>query len=1031
MSKKRLITYILIPIVFITLLTSGRLFWFNYFKPTTEPTIENGILDLRKWDFTSSPTFSLDGTWQFAPYELFTTADEFLSENVVAHVVPHDWSRTLNPENHSPFGYGSYHLRILTNPEQDIPLSARVSSIRSSSFIYANGHKIGGSGEVQKTNTEDTDFNVPYTTSTIRSDTTGVIDLVIQVANHSDPRNAGIIRSILFGDEDVILHQTELSVLLQIVAMTFFFVFFLLCFMLYLVGWKDRRILYFALVLGMMIVNLSGGDDKLLIKFLGWPYHVNFKLLFSVFISVGLILVHTVRPKAPHKARYLFHIHTAVGLATIALYIWLPVTRLTYAAIFSLFYLVVSIAVLALMFFLQRKQVNGGILLSLAALAFIHQFIWFGLNMAGGLKTMYYPFDIMIGLSLLAAVWFKNYYQTYRDTQLYAEKLLLADKVRDEFLANTSHELRNPLNAILNISEAVLKREQRTLDPTSTKDLETVQAVGRRMVLMLNDLLDFTRIKEQQPKMTFTAVSLHQLMNHSIDIVRFMTSRKTIRFVNKVPCDFPLVLADEHKLQQILFNLLHNAVKFTPKGTITLSAAVIDGCVHVYVHDTGQGMSQQTSQKIFDAYYQEQTNEGGFGIGLSLTKKLIELHGGTIEVTSTLGTESTFRFTLPLASDDDQALVQAATTEMLKENLYAEMNRHRTIRTEVRLQSRQGLQEKRNNQKQQTNKRVLVVDDDPINLQVIRSIFSGETFKMTTVLSGAEALEKMNQTTWDLVITDVMMPQMTGYELVEKLRERFSLSELPIILLTARASETEIEYGFSIGANDYVTKPVAAVELTSRVHTLLDMKTSADDRLEMEAAWLQAQIQPHFLFNTLNTIFALSELDVKRMQKLLEAFNVLLRQKFQFRPSNDFWTIQEEIDIVKSYVYIEQERFGERVTIEWDIDEHLPYHIPTLSIQPLVENAIRHGILKKEFGGKLTIRVKSFETYGLVEIIDDGVGMSQETIQNLFDKTKQDQYGVGISNVHARLIRLFGEPLTIESTLGKGTKMSFKVYHVE
>lgn len=1023
MSKKRILAYIIIPMMFIATLTTGRLLWLEQFKPTAQPTIEQGLLDLREWDFTTSSTFTLDGEWHFLPHSLTTSVQDFKQDDVALFNIPGNWSKALNPLDESPFGYGSYHLRILVNPEHEQAFAARVSSIRSSSAFYANGQLIGQSGQVDVSGTSEDDFNVPYTTSSIWANDNGVIDLVIQTANRTDPRSAGIIRSMTFGDETTLMNQTELSTFLQIAASAFFFVFAIFAVVLYTVGWKDRRLLYFSLVLWiLMFINLSGGDDKLFVKYLKIPYDISYKLSFSCFVLAGIALVQSIRSKSIQHMKKLANIHAIIGLLAIILCTLLPVEKLTYASLFSVSYLILSMAFAALIFFMGRKHVNGGILMSLSTIAFAHQFIWYGYSLNSGIKVMYYPFDLGIGLVLLAAVWFKSYYQTYRNTQLYAEKLQSADELRDEFLANTSHELRNPLHGILNISEAVLKRESANLQAESHKDLQTVQSVGRRMTIMLNDLLDFTRIRNQKPKMTLTAVSLSKIIEHSIDLIRFMVNGKNIQFVNKVQHDFPLIYADEYKVQQIIFNLLHNAVKYTEKGEITVSATVMNEFAHISVHDTGQGMTDKTSKYIFDPYYQEHSNEGGFGIGLSLTKQLVELHGGTIHVESQLHEETSFIFTIPIAEEQ-----QAQPIQDMYQDLYPQTEETDLLSTGSTEDTITPPKPASRDEK----KRILVVDDDPVNLQVVTSILDDKRFDIRTVLSPTEALQKLSHSDWDLLITDVMMPGMTGYELTKKMRRRFSLTELPIILLTARAQETEIEYGFLIGANDYVTKPVSTGELTSRVHTLLDMKTAAEEQLQMEAAWLQAQIQPHFLFNTLNTILALSELDIERMQKLLEVFNQLLRQKFQFHRSNELWSIEEEIDFVKSYVYIEQERFAERIRINWDVDDDLPFKIPSLSIQPLVENAIRHGILKKEEGGTVTIRAKSYDNHAVIEVIDDGVGMTDETVRLLFSKEEPKRTSVGLTNVNARLKKLYGTPLSIDSKPGKGTKISFHVYDLD
>src|SRR5699024_641867 len=145
---------------------------------------------------------------------------------------------------------------------------------------------------------------------------------------------------------------------------------------------------------------------------------------------------------------------------------------------------------------------------------------------------------------------------------------------------------------------------------------------------------------------------------------------------------------------------------------------------------------------------------------------------------------------------------------------------------------------------------------------------------------GAKALQLLEIGEWDLVIADVMMPRMSGYELTEEIRKKFTVAEIPILLLTARSQEVDIYTGFHSGANDYVTKPANALELKARVKALSGLRQAVKEQLKMEAAWLQAQIQPHFLFNTLNTIASLGVKDTKRMFKLLEEFGNYLYKSF-------------------------------------------------------------------------------------------------------------------------------------------------------
>src|SRR5690625_2915531 len=188
-------------------------------------------------------------------------------------------------------------------------------------------------------------------------------------------------------------------------------------------------------------------------------------------------------------------------------------------------------------------------------------------------------------------------------------------------------------------------------------------------------------------------------------------------------------------------------------------------------------------------------------------------------------------------------------------------------------------------------------------------------------MSGDEALSIIDTGRYDLVISDVMMPNMSGYELTENIRKQFTISELPIILLTARHQLEDIYAGFHAGANDYVAKPVDALELKARVKALTDLKQSIYEQLRMEAAWLQAQIQPHFLFNTINTIASLGEVDPSRMIKLLDVFGRYLQRSFSINQTLLEIPVSEELDLVNSYLFIQKERFGDRLQIKRDIDD--------------------------------------------------------------------------------------------------------------
>jgi sensor histidine kinase YesM len=328
-----------------------------------------------------------------------------------------------------------------------------------------------------------------------------------------------------------------------------------------------------------------------------------------------------------------------------------------------------------------------------------------------------------------------------------------------------------------------------------------------------------------------------------------------------------------------------------------------------------------------------------------------------------------------------------------------------------------------------TRSAILAVDDDPVNLRVLEGILASESesYDLVTVTSAQEALHRLDHREWDLIIADVMMPQMSGYELTRRVREYFSISELPVLLLTARSQQEDLYTGFHAGANDYIMKPVDSMELKSRVRALTDVKKSARERLWMEAAWLQAQIKPHFLFNTLNTIASLSHVDHVRMVNLIEEFGKYLRSSFNPQNLDRVVSLEYELALLKSYLYIEKERFGNRLDIVWEVDEQVSLLLPPLSIQPLAENAIRHGIMNRIDGGTLCIRIQQQEDGTEIAIMDDGVGMSQEELDRLLNPQQEQYSGIGLRNTDRRLKQVFGKGLYISSHPNQGTTVSFHV----
>lgn len=281
---------------------------------------------------------------------------------------------------------------------------------------------------------------------------------------------------------------------------------------------------------------------------------------------------------------------------------------------------------------------------------------------------------------------------------------------------------------------------------------------------------------------------------------------------------------------------------------------------------------------------------------------------------------------------------------------------------------------------------ILAVDDDPVNLQVIVNVLAHEPFCILLAKDGEEALRILEQeSSIDLVILDVMMPRLSGYEVARRIRERYALSELPILLVTVKNEPEDMLNGYSAGANDFLTKPFYTHELRARVRTLLALKNSVDEVIRTELDFLRAQIKPHFLYNALNTIVGICPRDPKKASYLLTELSHFLRGSFDFQSKAKFVPLSTEIELVQSYTAIEKARFEERLQVDLDSDDTTDCMIPPLSIQPLVENAIRHGIMNKLNGGTVRVRVRRDEGWIHIAVEDNGVGIPNEKLSDLLN----------------------------------------------
>ncbi len=405
------------------------------------------------------------------------------------------------------------------------------------------------------------------------------------------------------------------------------------------------------------------------------------------------------------------------------------------------------------------------------------------------------------------------------------KRLQKLDRLKDDFMANISHELRTPLNGIIGISESLIDGAAGKLSNVQKDNLSLVVSSARRLFHLVSDLLDFSQIKHREIPLATRPVWLREIAEVVLKLSQPLVGQKEVELVNAVPHDFPPLLADEDRLQQILHNLVGNAIKFTTQGHIKISAKLLDSEDHaqaeITVSDTGAGIDAEHHARIFDSFEQADGSitrrHSGTGLGLAITRQLLQLQKGDIRVESAPGSGSHFIFTLPLAqsrqADKNYTTQPLEAPEVIQQTreLVPQASIEEVVESLEELATRPFADDR--------SFHILIVDDEPINLQVLVNMLSLQNYSVTRANSGKEALQLLDKQSFDLVLLDVMMPHMSGYEVCEAIRQRYPASELPVVFLTARNQIEDLVHGFETGANDYLNKPVAKSELLARIQT--------------------------------------------------------------------------------------------------------------------------------------------------------------------------------------------------------------------
>ena len=996
--------------ILILILVYGNVYRINNTRTESVHKAEVGVIDLKDHNLNKDIA-DLNGEWEFYSGKLIEPGGDFRKKDMEYVKVPGDWETYLSGEGLEN-GSGTYRLKVQV-PEDEV-YAIKAKTIRTSYRIYLNGEKVAQAGN-PSIDTEEFESQSKYRTGAGTSKD-GELEVLIHITS-LNYRSGGIQKPIELGTYDSIVRADKKAIasdtLLVAICLTLSIYFLLL----YLQRNRQTYLVYFSGVNFFMGLYLSTMNEQVLDILYEYSHNARVEMQIITIVLTSLCFLRFVhhffkRYSSKKLVDIISGFMAFVLLFSLVIIRREEITNLGRLQIGT----VISVAIAYVyMFYIlvkaiyRRTEFIEYILIIVASIG-----SYWGILFIKTFKevTLGNTPVFIVGTMMfsIAALTIHRLQADYEEAKRLSQKLKKYDEQKDNFFAKASVKFKESLESILESIKSLLEGQYGDLNEIQQGNLFKVSQETEGLRRISDDLMDVSIISNENIELSKNPIDVYKKVEEVLKEIRILKDyKRSIRIKNKVADDFPVLKGDSNKFNQIIYDLLDNALKYTKEGEIIISAQVVDGQGEIKIKDTGIGIRSEDLPEIFDMFYQRnqpENQEQSLGIGLHIVKQLVKTQGGQIHAESVYGEGTTISFTLPVFTEKDREDNIQKIYEEYNLDIISKNKKENDLRTE----------------------KILIVENIERDQKLLESIIEDIDCQFTTVSTGQEALEVIRKEKIDLVLLNFMVNDMTSQELCKEIRNNYSMGELPILILTSSGRTIDLISSFDYEVNDFQRKPINPEELQSRIQSLLLIKASAEEGLEKEFQYFYSQISPHFLYNTLNSIIGLSYRSADEAREALTNLSVYLRGKLDIHRKKGFVTLEEELELVTAYLAIEKLRYGEKLRVEYDIEEGIDANLPPLTLQPIIENAVHHGVSTMD-DGKVEIKVgKDEEGFVRIEINDNGKGMSSKKKKQLLEGQER---GIGFKNVMERIKILKGSDLTLESAPDKGTRVKIIIPEVK